>query len=260
MRLHKRFAKQGGLTPAVTIGQELEHIGLGVLRLLAGESYSAETVGVEATLVILGGSCTVEGPGYRYERIGARANVFDGRATSVYVPSGSAYQVYAHSDLEVAVATAPAPAGGEPRLIGPDDVIVNERGKPGFRRQVHDIVDLRTPAQRLVVGETFNAAGEWSSYPPHKHDQFIPGVEVKMEEVYLFKVTPAQGFGVQVLYTSDGELDEAYTIKDGDVTILPYGYHPVAAAPGYQVYYLWVMAGQGRELVPHDDPAHVWVK
>lgn len=260
MRLHKKPGNGPGLTPVVTIGHELEHIGFSLLRLQPGESHAVAGSGVETCLIILTGTGDVSGPGFAYENIGGRQRVFDGRATAVYLPAGCAYRVQARSALAVAVATSPAPATGEPRLIRPDDVVVNERGKPGFRRQVHDILDLRTPAQRLVVGETTNHTGEWSSYPPHKHDEHIPGVEADMEEVYLFQVDPPGGFGVQVLYSSDGALDEAYTVRDGDVAILPFGYHPVAAAPGYRLYYLWIMAGQGRQLLPVDDPDHVWVK
>lgn len=260
MSWHKRPHAADGFTPVVTLGRELKHVGLGLLRLAPGDEYEGATAGIEAALVLLSGTGDVSGPGFEFTAIGERASVFDGRATAVYVPPGSSYRVRARTPLFMAVAVSPAEGGGAPALITPDQVEVAQRGQPGFRREVHNILDQRTAAHRLVIGETFNAVGEWSSYPPHKHDRSVPGQEVSMEEVYLFQIRPEQGFGVQVLYTADGQLEEAYMVRHGDVTILPYGYHPVAAAPGYQVYYLWVMAGEGRTLIPFDDPAHAWVK
>jgi len=260
MRLHRRPGRAPGYTQVVVPGRELQTLGFGLLRLQPGESYSGSLDGVEACLVIISGTCDIAGPGLDCKEIGRRTSVFAGKAYSVYLPSGSTYTVTARTAVEVAVATSPTREAGQPKLITPDDVVVNQRGKPGFAREVHDILDARTPAARLVVGETFNSAGEWSSYPPHKHDETIPDKEARMEEVYFFQVEPEQGFGVQVLYSNDGALDEAYMVKKGDVTILPFGYHPVAAAPGYRVYYLWIMAGEGRTLIPNDDPAHAWVK
>ena len=93
--------------------------------------------------------------------------------------------------------------------------------------------------------------GQWSSYPSHKHDRDDPPEEVNMEEVYHFKVNPPQGFGIQVMYNDDFSLNESYIVRNGDTIAIEQGYHPVAAAPGYQIYYLWVMAGNsGRTLTP----------
>ena len=114
---------------------------------------------------------------------------------------------------------------------------------------------------RIVLGETYSMPGQWSSYPSHKHDTDNLPFEVNMEEIYHFKVNPGQGFGIQVMYSDDMSLRESYIIKNGDSVAIKNGYHPVAAAPGYQVYYLWVMAGvDTRQLTPCDDPDHAWVK
>jgi 5-deoxy-glucuronate isomerase len=107
-----------------------------------------------------------------------------------------------------------------------------------------------------MVGETFNPPGNWSSYPPHKHDG--RDGEPVLEEVYYYRVSPPQGFGQQMLYTSDGECT-THTVRDGDAVLLPYGYHPVSSPPGYTLYYLWAMAGGERRLALHEDPAHVWI-
>lgn len=264
-QLHRRPRAGRGFTPVVQAGRDLRYLSFGLLRLEAGDRHRLETGGDEAVVVLLQGSLHVRAPGLEPGRVGPRRGVFGGRAGAVYLPPGSV------ADVEAPEATGPAEAavflapgtgepGGQAFVVTPDQVRVQVRGRPGFEREVHDIVDARMPAQRLLVGETFNRAGEWSSYPPHKHDETIPGVETPLEEVYYFRVDPPQGFGVQVIYSPSRGVDEAYRILDGDVTLIPFGYHPVVAAPGYRVYYLWALAGQERVLCFHDDPAHEWVK
>ena len=112
-------------------------------------------------------------------------------------------------------------------------------------------------AGRLIVGETLSPPGNWSSYPPHKHDRQAAPEEVALEEVYFYRLQPAGGFAVQIVYGDDRE--SARIVRDGDVVTIASGYHPVVAAPGYALYYLWVLAGEGRELVPYLDPGHAWV-
>ena len=131
-------------------------------------------------------------------------------------------------------------------------------GEGSWARNVRTILGPEHAASRLLVGETLNPEGRWSSYPPHKHDTHEPPDEVRLEEVYLFRVQPENGFGVQILYEPGKE--RSFVVRDGDVAVIPSGYHPVVAAPGYELYYLWVMAGQGREMVPRFDPEHVWVQ
>jgi 5-deoxy-glucuronate isomerase len=119
-------------------------------------------------------------------------------------------------------------------------------------------------AQRLILGETFTTAGNWSSFPPHKHDTLALPDEVAQEELYIYKIRPEQGFGIQYWYTTSdspfGALDEVAAVRENDITLMPYGYHPVAAPPGYDVYYLWFMAGAVREMRPNEDPRHRWLK
>ena len=118
-----------------------------------------------------------------------------------------------------------------------------------------------TTPQRLLLGETINPPGNWSSYPPHRHDRHNPPDEVDLEEVYLFRVNPAGGFGIQIRYELDGDrAEESFLVRDDDVAVIRSGFHPVAAASGYELYYLWVMAGEGRVMMPHLDPAHAWVQ
>ncbi len=237
----------------------LRLLSFGLLSLEAGEEWEKKLEGVEGALVILGGKCAIEADKQRWSEVGERKDVFSGRASTVYVPSGGRLKVKALGKLEAALLTAPASNKGEAILIKPEDVIVQTRGRGNWQRSVQDIIDRRVPAQRLIVGETYNDPGAWSGYPPHKHDEDIPGEEVTMEEVYHFRLNPAQGFGFQRIYSPARGLDEAYVLQNGVSIAIPFGYHPVVAGAGYQLYFLWALAGETRDMKPHDDPAHIWV-
>ena len=163
--------------------------------------------------------------------------------------------------MELAIATAPlldaALPPAQPRVIAPGDQRIAEVGRGNWARSVRTILGPEHAAGRLLLGETVNPPGNWSSYPPHKHDEQAPPDEVRLEEVYLFKVDPPQGFGVQIRYHAEGE--QLFTVRNNDATAIRAGYHPVVAAPGYTLYYLWAMAGEGREMIPRLDPQHAWV-
>ena len=236
----------------------LRFISFSLLALEAGGSWEFGFANQEAVVVILGGRCSVQGEGSAWHNIGERENVFGGRATSVYLPPGSRGRIEADSSLEAAICAALAAKGPAAALIRPDEVAVRDVGSQNWRREVHDIVDARFPAARLLVGETFNPPGNWSSYPPHKHDEVRQG-ESKLEEVYYFRISPPVGFALQRIYR-EGEQGEVLLIEDGDTVAIPADYHPVAAAPGYQVYYLWMLAGEERALRARDDARHAWVK
>ena len=186
----------------------------------------------------------------------SRSDVFTERATSLYVPPGTEMVVQAETPLEAVVFSTAAEPGGAPAIVTPDGVKVAARGRGHYTREVHNILVDDPHARRLMVGETFNPPGNWSSFPPHKHDG--RDGEPVLEEVYYYRVDPPQGFGQQMLYTADGEC-VTHTVRDGDAVLLPYGYHPVAAPPGYQLYYLWALAGERRNLALHEDPTHQWI-
>ena len=133
------------------------------------------------------------------------------------------------------------------------------RGRGNFERRVRDILPASRPAGRLLAGETLNPPGNWSSSPPHKHDCEVPGKEAQLEEIYLYRIDPRGGFGLQLSYTTDPPAERVFMVRDLDVASIPAGYHPVVAGPGYSLYYLWGLAGRGRELLWHPDPAHEWV-
>jgi 5-deoxy-glucuronate isomerase len=160
---------------------------------------------------------------------------------------------------EVALCWAPAAEGVEARLIAPGDVGVETRGAGSTERRIHNILMTDAPAESLLVTEVLTPAGNWSSYPPHKHDRDAPPEETLLEETYYHRIRPPHGFGMQRVYTDDRSLDESLSFGDGDVVLVPRGYHVVAAPPGYEVYYLNVMAGPRREWQMQNDADHAWL-
>lgn len=255
----RTFENKSGYHDVFKLGETTKYTGLGLLNLEARETYSSITKGEEVVLVILSGKCHISVNSKVYENLGQRSDVFSGKATAVYVPRDSEYKITEAKGekAEIAVASAPADERYESFVIKPEDIVVNHRGKQYYERDVHDIVvdNAEGKVNRIIVGETFSYSGQWSSYPSHKHDRYDPPYEANMEEIYHFKVKPSEGFGVQVLYNDDLSLRQAYMIKDGDSVAISEGYHPVVSAPGFKVYYLWIMAGNyGRKLIPRDDP------
>lgn len=234
-------------------------VRLDVCELTAGtDARVVAPDGDEVVVVLLSGEVQWLGVDAR------RASVFGERASAVYLPPGTMLDVHALTTSEVAIAsshdgTLVAAPGAAPIVVTPSDVAVHERGKRGWQRAVHDVVADPLPAQRLIVGETFNEPGQWSSFPPHKHDG--RDGEPALEEVYYYRFDPESGFGFQGLYDADGN-EHAVFLRDRSVVGIPDGFHPVCAAPGYRLYYLWALApraGAPRRLAMYEDPAHRWL-
>lgn len=254
-----------GYKEIVTKESGLDVIGFDFICLEEKESVECYSGEFELGLVILSGRLSIKCDGLEEKNLGGRRNVFDGKPTTIYVPKDTKYVVTNVGDgkLEVGVCKAKADKKYEPFVIRSEEVVTEHRGKLNWQRDVNDIITSKYEGRvdKIVLGETYGCAGQWSSYPSHKHDTDNMPYEVNMEEIYYFKINPKQGFGIQVMYNDDLSLNESYIIRDGDSIAIKEGYHPVAAAPGYCVYYLWVMAGKsGRKLTPCDDPKHSWVK
>jgi 5-deoxy-glucuronate isomerase len=147
----------------------------------------------------------------------------------------------------------------DPLLVRPEDVVVEVRGYGNMERRIHPILMEDRPAERLQVVEVITPNGHWSSYPLHKHDQDDRPRESYLEETYYHRIRPEQGFAVQKVYDEERSLDETLTIRDGDTVLVPRGYHAVSAPPGYDLYYLNVMAGPVREWKVRNDPEHEWL-
>jgi 5-deoxy-glucuronate isomerase len=231
-----------------------EHVQLVVLSMHAGEERIIQSPpGQEAAIVLLEGEVTFD------DEPAKRTSVFDQRASAVYLPPDASISVEAGGEVELAIISTLGYAltsTDDATLVQPDDVVVQARGKPGWQRDVHDVIADAAPARRLLVGETFNEPGQWSSFPPHKHDG--DDGEPALEEVYYYRFDHPDGFGFQGLYESNGQA-EAVFLKHGSIVGIPRGYHPVCAAPGYRLYYLWALVGDPRQLAMHEDPVHRWL-
>lgn len=234
-----------------------QFIHFAAYRLAPGQVLPGHTGGNETALVVLGGRCTVAAGPATYPHIGGRRDVWERVPPYVVLlPPGVPYQVEAEAELHLAVAAAPAPPGGAPRLITPDQITAEERGEGCTYRYIHHLLPPRAPAARLLLVEVYTPAGHWSSFPPHKHDTEDPPREAYLEEVYYHLVNPPEGFAFQRVYTGDGALDQSLAVANGDVVLVPRGYHPVAAMPGYDLYYLNVMAGYSRSWNFQVDPRY----
>jgi 5-deoxy-glucuronate isomerase len=236
------------------------HVGFRVQRLAAGQTVAGHEAGRETCLVVLSGKADITVAGQRFEGVGGRASVFDAAAPgAVYAPAGAEWSATALTDVELAVCTAPGTGAGAPRRIDPERMSQEVRGQGTNTRHVRNILPQTEPAESLLVVEVITPAGNWSSYPPHKHDTATAGEETALEETYYHRLRPAQGFAFQRVYTDDRSLDQTMAVEDGDVVMVPRGYHPVGAPHGYDLYYLNVMAGPKRQWIFHNDPRHEWM-
>jgi 5-deoxy-glucuronate isomerase len=233
-----------------------------LLVLSLGERYTGITSDREVLAVLLGGKATFEAGGKCFEKVGGRPNVFSGKPHSVYLPAGIGYTITAEGPVQIALAGAPSDLQTEPFVIGPERVANGVWGAANFKRYFHQILtqiaqpDL--PARRLIAGETFTPSGNWSTFPPHKHEVDDLPRQAYHEEMYFFKVAPADGFGICHYYSDQGE-EENFTVRDNTIMMAPSGYHTVVSAPGYTTYYLWFLAGEHRVQATVDDPTLGWV-
>ncbi len=222
-------------------------------------SFAAETGDVEIALVPLVGSCRVQAEGTEWE-LGGRACVFEGMPWALYLPRDTAYRVEAIGTLELAICGARCEQRREPVVVPPEQVEIEVRGAGNATRQINHIVKPEFPAERLLVVEVFTPAGNWSSYPPHKHDEDNPPGEVVLEETYYYRTARAEAFAVQRLYSPRHGVDLTVTVWHGDLMLVPWGYHTTCAAHGYDLYYLNALAGDRRSMAAADDPELAWVR
>lgn len=237
-----------------------EYLSFQTRKLAAGQSYEGAIDGQELGIVVLGGVCSVKSSRGEWHGVGGRKTVFDGLPYTVYLPVRTSFTVTAETDCDLAFCYCRAEDEYQARLVTPDQVSIEIRGGGNATRQIHDMIPPGFPAHRLIVVEVFTPAGNWSSYPPHKHDVHNPPGEVDLEEIYYYRVQKPEGYAIQKLYTPDHRIDETLTVRDGELVLVKEGYHPVVAAHGYNVYYLNALAGTARSLAASDDPQYAWVR
>ena len=240
------------------------YTGLRVRTLAAGEGHQFATGTVEMAVLPLSGAVQVEAEGQRFDLDG-RTSVFDRVTDWAYLPIDAEVRLTATAGpVEVALPCAVASRRFDPARVPAEAVAVEIRGAGPATRQVNNFMspDVFDGADKLMAVELLTPDGNWSSYPPHRHDD-SPECPVNNEEIYYFRIAGAGGFGLHRTYTPDGEVDVNVRVGDGDVFLIPRGYHgPCVAAPGYPMYYLNVLAGSGaeRSMAFCDDPAHHWVR
>lgn len=237
------------------------YVGFEVLSLSAAATAARTTDGLELCVVVVEGSVGIACQDADWASVGGRPDPWSGLPDAVYLPSGRAVTLTAGADgCELGLCWAPAESGAaRPRLLPGGEIEEETRGWGMHQRQVRPILMGDRDAQSLLVCEVLTPAGHWSSYPPHKHDALDPPRETFLEETYYHRIRPDRGFGLQRVYTEDLSLDEAIAFRDRDCVLVPRGYHTVSAPPGYDLYYLNVMAGPRREWAVTNDPDHEWM-
>jgi|SRR5579884_1444584 len=230
-----------------------------VRRLQPGDRYLTHTEKEEAAFVLLGGKCQSDW-GSGADLLGKRKDVFDGFPCTLYLPAGNHVSFIAETVCEIAECRVPSKAQLEPKLITPSDVISSSRGGGNVSRQIIDVIPPSFPADRLMVVEVYTPGGNWSSYPPHKHDIHNPPAEVDLDEIYYYRIAQPGGFALQYLYSADDPAGQIVHAKDGDAILVRSGFHPVVAGPGYDVYYLNFLAGSSRAMAVTEDSRHTWIR
>src|SRR3989440_2120783 len=250
----------GGILRTVNITPETaswQYVSFAVYHLTKGQTFRGAADRRETVLVVLYGTGRAGLNGQSLGQIGERLSVFEEKpAYALYLSEDASYQVECTSDvMEIAVASAPTTHRHLPaRLIRPEDVTVELRGEGNTQRRVQHILDTDQEAERLIVVEVLTPAGNWSTFPPHKHDTENPPHEAYLEETYYHHVQPTDGFAFQRVYNYE-DVDEVVAVQDGDLVLVPKGYHVVSAMPGCDLYYLNIMAGPHRVWNYQVDPA-----
>lgn len=251
------------ITPE-SAGWQLLHFA--ARRLQPNESWEFNSGESEYGIVLLGGVCRVETSRGNWERVGLRSNVFTGMPHALYLPRQTQVRILAlQSPVDLGYGWCSTDQDHPARYIPPQEVRVEIRGGGNATRQIHDLIPPGFDCHRLVAVEVYTPSGNWSSYPPHKHDDHREDghgnlLEADLEEIYFYKLDRPEGYAIQRVYTADGRLDEVIVARENQVVLVPEGYHPVVSAHGYTTYYLNFLAGSAQSLANTDDPAYSWLK
>ena len=260
--LKKPFGDHGKVHQITPESAGWRYVGFSLYRLRAGESVSEVTEDREVILVMVEGKATLSAAGKDWGELGERMSVFEKTPPHcLYVPNDDKWEATATTECTIAVCSAPGMGGHEARRIGPDGIELTQRGEGVNTRYINNIaLENDDYCDSLLVTEVFTPAGHWSSFPSHRHDEDDFPRITYLEETYYHRLNPANGFGIQRVYTDDGQLDETMAVKDGDVVCVPRGHHPCGAPYGFEMYYLNVMAGPLRKwrFVPAPEVEHMF--
>ncbi len=262
MNYKKTYIPANGYTRICKVGEcSLNKLDFGMIELECGGSLDFYTDGMETAFIMLEGHCNVRFNGTVWENVGNRNNVFENRkAECFYMPKEQNLTIEAVDHIKIAVCATSVSEKTEPQLLREDHAVLKTLGRVPFERETSFLIDGNSNAKVLTIGECYTTEGNWAGFPPHKHDENNMPTECICEELYYFLFNPKQGFAVQCLYTADGSIDEAYRVKNDELVEFPYGYHSTVSTPGYETYFLWLMAGDYQGFNRSNDPEHNWIK
>ncbi|MEQ8677344.1 MAG: 5-deoxy-glucuronate isomerase [Aggregatilineales bacterium] len=243
-----------------------DYLNMSAMRLNKMESFSDNTGDYENVMVILGGQCNIKTTDGNFERIGRRPNVFSGMPYALYLSRNKDFEILALTDgFEFASCWVPTDQDFPTQLVTPEMSKIEIRGGANATRQINGILSPGFNCHRIVCVEVYTPSGNWSSYPPHKHDVHCEDekgtvLEADLEEIYFYKIDHPNGYAYQRVYNDDRSIDGLMLAGNHDAVLVPEGYHPVVSMPGYTTYYLNFLAGSAQSLANSDDPAYTWVK
>ena len=241
------------------LSADWSYVGFALHKLEPGATLSQETGDREVILVLVEGRARIASGNQDFGELGKRMNVFEQVPPQcVYVPNDADWSATATTDCTLAICSAPGKGGHPARVLPCPEKLT--RGKGANTRYIFPIaMEELDVADSLLVTEVFTPSGNWSSYPPHRHDQDDYPNMTYLEETYYHRFNPAQGYGHQRVWTEDGTLDETMSVENHDVVLVPRGHHPCGAPYGYEMYYLNVMAGPLRKWRFQNHPDHHWI-
>jgi 5-deoxy-glucuronate isomerase len=258
-------AEQSGVITTVTAGQAgWQFLNMEARILRKGQRWGHQTNDCEMAIVVLGGRCAVESDKGRWSEVGRRENVFDGMPYAIYLPRRTKFSVEPLSArVELACCWVETDQDHPAQLITPEQSVIEIRGGHNATRQINSIIPPGFDCHKIVCVEVYTPSGNWSSYPPHKHDEHKVDengkvVEGDLEEIYFYKFNKPEGYAVQRVYSGERARDEVMVAQDNCVVLVPDGYHPVCSAYGYDCYYLNFLAGSAQTLACSFDPQYVW--
>jgi len=243
-----------------------EYLNMSAMRLNKGGTFSDNTRDYENAIVILGGVCHIKTSDGDFMNVGRRPNVFSGMPYALYLSRNKDFEIEAVTDgFEFASCWVPTDQDFPTQLVTPQMSKIEIRGGANVTRQINGILPPGFNCHRIVCVEVYTPSGNWSSYPPHKHDvhrEDADGniLEADLEEIYFYKIDNPNGYAYQRVYNDDRSIDGLMQPEHHDAVLVPEGYHPVVSAPGYTTYYLNFLAGSAQSLANSDDPDYAWVK
>lgn len=242
-----------------------EYLNFQARLMKQGETWKGETGDNEYGIILLSGNYSVKSDKGNWKTVNGRKDVFSGIAHTLYLPRHTSFELTGESDvLDIAYGWCETDKDFEPVFKTPDKADIEIRGGDNATRQINSLIQPGFPCHRLVSVEVYTPAGNWSSYPAHKHDERKTDekgnvLEARLEETYFYKIDKPEGFAIQQVYNDDRSLDEIAVARNNDVVLVPRGYHPVVAGHGYNVYYLNFLTGSDQSLANTPDPNHVWM-